>query len=443
MGGDRFSPVAQRRAEAPVIPSPKFPTAMDLGYLLLAGLTAPWWVRKPRSGWAERFGRMESLGQPDRPRVLLHAVSVGEVASLRPVVPVLAEHAEVVIAATTDTGIARARELYGDSHAVVRYPIDASWAVARFLDAVRPDAVGLVELEIWPQFLRACARRGTPVGVISGRISERSFRGYMRARALLRRSFARLSAAGAQDDAVLERFRALGTPGDRCSVTGSIKWDAVPLVEQDAEGDARASALAGAMGIDRDRPVIVAGSTAPGEEALLHKACPAGVQLVCAPRKPERFDDAAAALPGCTRRSAGEQRPGDRFLLDTIGELGTAYRLADVVVLGRSFGPLEGVKLHGSDPAEPAALGRPVVIGERFGDFRVTVNALRDAGGLVVAGRDGLATVLADLIADGEKRTRMGEASAACVAANRGAAARNARLLLDLLPADGTRTERT
>ncbi|MEL6740271.1 MAG: glycosyltransferase N-terminal domain-containing protein, partial [Planctomycetota bacterium] len=101
------------------------PTLLDIGYVVLAGLAAPWWLRKRRGGWGERFGRVGELPACDRPRVLLHAVSVGEVASLRPLVPLLAEHAQVVICATTDTGIARARELYGEAHEVVRYPLDA------------------------------------------------------------------------------------------------------------------------------------------------------------------------------------------------------------------------------------------------------------------------------------------------------------------------------
>ncbi|MEM7629886.1 MAG: glycosyltransferase N-terminal domain-containing protein [Planctomycetota bacterium] len=418
------------------------PTLLDIGYVVLAGLAAPWWLRKRRGGWGARFGRVGELPACDRPRVLLHAVSVGEVASLRPLVPLLAERAEVVICATTDTGVARARELYGEAHEVVRYPLDASWAVRRFLDAVRPDAVGLVELEVWPQFVKACATRGIPVGVVSGRLSERSFRGYRRARALLSPSFARLARVGAQDAAVLERFATLGTARDRCVVTGSIKWDAVPLPGEGDDGEAqgRAAALRAALGIDPGRPLIVAGSTGPGEEALLHGACPPGVQLLCAPRKPERFDDAAAALPGCVRRSAGGaggEAAQDRFLLDTIGELSTAYRLADVVVLGRSFGPLEGVKLHGSDPAEPAGLGKAVVIGPRFGDFRVMVEALREAGGLLVAPREELANTLARLIADPGERAGLGERALACAHANRGAAERNAGLLLDMLASRG------
>jgi 3-deoxy-D-manno-octulosonic-acid transferase len=190
------------------------------------------------------------------------------------------------------------------------------------------------------------------------------------------------------------------------------------------------------MGIDRGRPVLVAGSTGPGEEALLHAACPAGVQLVCAPRKPERFGEAALAMPGSVRRSAGVAGKGDRFLLDSLGELGAAYELADVVVVGRGFGPVDG-PVQGSDPMEPAALGKPVVTGPAHANFATVVGVLGAAGALRVVDGDGLAGVLADLFGDGAVRAEMGRAALACVAAHRGASVRQAGMLLGLAGVDG------
>ena len=401
---------------------------IDLLYVGAAALTAPVWARKKREGWGERLGRIGALPEGGaRPRVLLHAVSVGEAAALRGLVPVLAERADVVVSATTDTGLKRARELYEGQPGVVgvvRYPLDASWAVRRFLDAVRPDVVGLVELELWPNFLGACGQLEIPVAVVNGRLSERSFRGYARfTRVVGPLMFGRLAAAGVQDGVYAQRFAAVGTPEVR--VLGSMKWDAVNA-DVPVPG-ARAVALGEAMGIDRSRPVIVAGSTGPGEEALLHAACPAGVQLVCAPRKPERFGEAAAALPGSVRRSEGVARAGDRFVLDTIGELGAAYELADVVVVGRSF-----FDLHGSDPMEPAALGKAVVIGPAVSDFAGVVGALLEGDAIVRVGREGLAGVLAGLMGDAPRRRAMGERARACVRAHQGASARYAEMLLGL-----------
>ena len=408
-------------------------TLTNAVYLAVAAGTAPWWARKARGGWGERFGKVEALpskADDPRPRVMLHTVSVGETNAVRALVPLLTPHARVIVTATTDTGLRRACELYGATCDVRRYPLDATFAVRRFLDAVRPDVVGLAELELWPNFIAACERRGVPVAVINGRISERSFAGYRRLRPMLRGAFARLAAVGAQDGTYASRFEAMGVPGDRVEVIGPLKWDSAP--DPPAGGlSPKALALASEMGIDPERPVLVAGSTGTGEEALLLDALPEGVQLVCAPRKPERFDEAAAALPGCIRRSSGTAGGGDVFLLDTLGELGAAYELADVVVVGRSFGAVDG-PVQGSDPMEPAALGKPVVTGPAHANFATVVQTLRASGALRVVPADQLGEAMRGLFGDAEARAAMGTAARSCVEAQRGASLRCARMLLGL-----------
>ncbi|MBL0926789.1 MAG: hypothetical protein IBJ11_03940 [Phycisphaerales bacterium] len=412
-------------------------TPLDAVYAVVAAATSPWWLRKARSDWGERFGRVERLPAPAAGvgRVLVHAVSVGEVNAARPLVERLAGEAgiEVVVTASTDTGLARAGEVFRavrGVRAVARYPLDASWSVRRFLDAVRPTAVALMELELWPTFVRECGRRGVPVAVVNGRLSERSFKRYRLGRGLLSRTFGSLAFAAVQDRAYAERFIAMGVPADRCTVAGSMKWDAAH-VGHTVPG---AEELARDLGIDRSRPLVVAGSTAPGEPELLHRSVPEGVQLLCAPRKPEWFGEAFAVLGGpdrCVRRSGPPPRatrPADRFLLDTIGELRKAYALADVVVIGRSFGTL-----FGSDPMEVAALGKPALIGPRTADFEQSVGAIADAGGLVRTAAESLAHDLAALLADAPRRSRMGEAARACVLAHRGAADRQSRMLADLV----------
>ncbi|MBL9031757.1 MAG: glycosyltransferase [Phycisphaerae bacterium] len=414
--------------------------ALDLVYLPLALVTAPWWGRKTRRDWPERFGNVEPVPARARPRILLHAVSVGETNALRHLVPALAERAHVIVSVGTDTGIRRARELYAGIADVVRYPLDFSWAVRRFLDATRPDVVGLVELEVWPNFVAACRQRGIPVAVVNGRLSPRSFRGYRRLRAFFRYSFGSLAVVAAQDEDYAARFRAMGVAPERVRVTGSMKWDAA-RIEDDVAG---ADALAREMGIVRGPgapPIVVAGSTGPGEEALLAQACAkveqriGPVQLVCAPRKPERFDEAAASLGACVRRSqtkasvaststAAESR---RFLLDTIGELRQAYSLADVVVVGRSFGGL-----FGSDPIEPITLGKATIIGPAVSDFATIVADFERAGGLVRATRETLADTIARLLADPRERAALASAGRACIRERQGASRTHAEVLLSL-----------
>lgn len=423
-------------------------TPLDLLYIPLAAATAPWWARKARSGWGERFGRIDVLPEkrPGMPRVLLHAVSVGEVSTLRGLVPMLCEAGvEVVVSASTDTGLARARALYGTMPGVfvVRYALDFSPAVDRFLSAVRPDAVALVELEVWPNFIRACEARAVPVLVINGRLSARSFKGYSRLRRFFAGTFSRLSLACVQDADYAARFEHMGVERSRVRITGSMKWDATPIVPP-GEHVPGANDLAAALGIDRSRPLIVAGSTAPTpgscEEALLHAACPPGVQLLCAPRKPEHYDTAFAALGGparCARRSTGTRATNaDRFLLDTIGELRLAYALADVVVVGRTFGDLGG-----SDPIEPISLSRPTIVGPAVSNFESVVRAFKDAGAIQQCSAADLPATISALLSDRDRAARLVDSGLACIRAQQGATRRHADAILAHLPRAAARPE--
>jgi 3-deoxy-D-manno-octulosonic-acid transferase len=411
---------------------------LDLLYIPIGVLTAPFWLRKRRAGWDQRFGHVQAMlgteGEAsDRPRVMLHAVSVGEVNALRALVPMLAQEAQVFVATTTDTGLARAQSLFaGLEHVdIVRYPLDCSWMVRRFLDAVRPDVVGLVELEVWPNFIKGCTKRGIPIGIINGRLSARSFKGYRKIRWLLRPTFARLRFACVQDQNYADRIEAMGVARARIEITGSMKWDSI-CTEPKEDISEQARSIADELGVDLGRPVVVAGSTGPTEETLIHSAVPEDVQLIIAPRKTERFDEAAACVPGCVRRSLGQRGEGaNRFLLDTIGELSAAYELADLVVMGRSFNDQ-----FGSDPVEPAALGKPVLIGPRSSDFDAPVGLLSRAQGLRTVTREQLPAAIVELLGDAGLRKQMGEAARACVRAQQGASALHRGALMRCLGAE-------
>ncbi|MCA9283211.1 MAG: hypothetical protein H6812_07015 [Phycisphaeraceae bacterium] len=427
--------------------------ALDAIYAVVAAATAPWWMRKARGGWSERFGKIEPLpakavtrchGQPvelpvqvhDRPRLMIHAVSVGEVNLIRPLVHELAPGYDLLITVSTDTGMARALELFAPRFHVRRYPLDASWAVRRFLDAAQPDAVALTELELWPQFITSCRKRNIPVAVVNGRLSARSFRGYRKLRFILAKHFRALAFAAVQDNDYADRFAHMGVDRAKVHTVGSMKWDAAQVTDT-VEG---ADQLASEMGIDRSRPLIVAGSTAPGEHALLYdaiKGIAGGCQLLCAPRRPEWFDDAASALPNCVRRSqpdtahaTDEERSGGAglFLLDTIGELRKAYALADLIVVGRSFDPL-----FGSDPMEPAALRKPIVIGPNIEDFKTTVTAMLADEAIVQTTTADLPRTLADLMSNTQRRDQLAQNARACVTQHQGATNRHAKLIREYL----------
>lgn len=405
---------------------------IDVMYLKIAAATMPWWMGKKRGGWDERMGQGPALPDPPagRKRLFVHAVSVGEVNLCAPLIARLRDQVDIVLGATTDTGMARARQLFGEQVHVVRTPMDASWMVKKFWRRVRPDAVALVELELWPNMLLACQKRKVPVCVVNGRLSSRSFRNYRRARWMLGWMFRRLDFAAVQDDAYAERFCEMGVPKERCHVAGTMKWDsafdAPPLGEA-------VDALAASFGIDGTHRLIVAGSTGPGEAELIVRACAeAGYdgQLLIAPRKPENFGAAAEAMPGCVRRSSCVVAPpGTRyFLLDTIGELRAAYALADLVIVGRSF-----IDLHGSDPMEPAALGKAIVIGKRTEDFASAVEALVAHEAIVQIEPAQLTGAIRELMDAPDRRADLGRKARACVEQQRGAADLHATLILDMM----------
>jgi 3-deoxy-D-manno-octulosonic-acid transferase len=273
--------------------------------------------------------------------------------------------------------------------------------------------------------MEACESRGVPVAVINGRLSARSYRRYRRVKRWLGPTFAKLTAAAVQNRDYAERFVGMGVAADRVEVLDTMKWDTA-AVRDTVDG---AEALADELGIDRDRPLVVAGSTAPGEERMLIETCPQDAQLLIAPRKPEWFDGVVKAAPSAVRRTAG--KPADAgqrvFLLDTIGELQKAYSLADVCIVGRSFNG----DLYGSDMMEPIALGKPTIIGPYYADFAEAVKALRDAGGVVVTDSPGDAA--AELLQNPALAGELAAAGRAVILSRQGATQRHAAWLRKLL----------
>lgn len=276
---------------------------------------------KNRRGWRQRFGGVPVFAL-DRPRIWIHAVSLGETNAtpkLVKAVEKLLPGVEFVFSATTDTGYARAVQLYGADR-VVRFPLDFSGVVLRALGRIAPSLIVLVELEVWPNLVSLAAQRGIPVAVVNGRLTERSARRLARLGKLARPMFEKLSWVGAQDEAIASRFRQLGVPGDRVEVTSSLKWDTAEIAERVVGSDA----LAAALGIAAEEKVWVCGSTGNDEEAivldayrLLVREKGLSCRLAIVPRKPERFDEVARLIEQagfqCIRRSmrpdANEPRP--------------------------------------------------------------------------------------------------------------------------------------
>lgn len=402
---------------------------VDILYFLCTPLLLIWAAisrikgHPPRKDLLGRLGHGVTLNQATN-RVLLHAVSVGEVNAIRTLVADLHSNGyELVICVTTDTGLQRAEELFSKNHTVTRYPLDFGFSVRRFLKRIKPNVFALVELEVWPNCIGISAKRNIPVVVINGRLSERSFKRYKLASPLLRKTFSRLTAIGMQTQIYAERVRELG--GVNVNVLGTMKWDNA-LITEDVDGTEE---LARDLGIDTSKPLLVAGSTSPEEHALLLDSIPEGVQLLCAPRRPEWFDDAEKTLAPCNRRTSSTRMHTKHFLLDTFGELDKAYALADVVVIGRSFSPL-----HGSDPTQSIAFGKPTIIGPNVSDFEDMVKQLVDGNGLIQCTKDELREHIQVLLEDASLRNTIATNGRKIIQAKQGATERYEQLIVDNLP---------
>jgi 3-deoxy-D-manno-octulosonic-acid transferase len=337
---------------------------------------------------------------------------------------------EVVVCASTDTGLQVARQTY-PGIPVVRFPLDLSLLPARFLRAIDPDLIVLMELEVWPHFLRRANRTGVPVAIVNGRITEESFANYKRLFSLTLPQFNRVSLVAAQNERYAERFRQLAGSGDRVVVAGNVKADGL-----------RTGARApdpGLMRLAAGRPgqaVLVAGSTHDPEELLVRdafqRAAP-DARMILVPRHPERAAAVVAALSegGVAPQRLTELRAGETpdpsrpLVVDTIGELEGIYGLADLVYVGGSLVPHGGHNM-----LEPAAQGCPVLYGPHLTNFAQEASLLEDAGGARrVEDAAGLCEAVAALITDPQRRAEMAAAGVEAVEAQKGATAWTLELL--------------
>ena len=427
----------------------------DILYGAGVTISAPVWLlksktrRKVLAAFDKRMGHTQPRSGSE-PLVLIHAVSLGEINATRRLVDELTlarPDLHFVVTSTTDTGYSRGLDIYRNHPRVqvIRFPLDFSSAIRRLLDALRPSIAVLMELEVWPNFMRECAARKIPVVLVNGRVTEGSFRNYRRARPFTRPMFAKLSWVCAQEPVYADRFVAMGVDRAKVEVTGTMKFDTAQI----ADAIPGAGELADTLGLKPHEPLWVCGSTGPGEEQIVLEIyrrllgdMPT-LRLAIVPRKPERFDE-VATLIGETglelvRRSdviAGKQGVVSSravVLGDTMGELRKFYSLAKVVFVGRTLVDL-GKKQHGSDMIEPAALAKPVVVGPYTTNFAEAMSAFRGADAILEAAD---ATTLEKhtrkLLADPESATAMGRRAQGVVRNQQGATQRHVEAVLRFL----------
>ncbi len=424
---------------------------LDALYLVALVLLSPWLVvRAIRRGtpWAVLRQRLFGLGHEVPPgAVWFHGVSVGEVHLLRQLVGAFRQRhptRAVIVSSSTDTGLEEARKHFAEL-VVFPFPLDFSWAIGRTLRRARPSLVVLAESELWPNFLAACRRALLPVAVVNARLSPRSLSRYRLLAPLARPLFAALDLAVTQSEEYAANVLSLGATPGRVHVSGNIKYDGA-LTSRD---NPRTTALRDLLAVRDDELVWVAGSTqAPEEEIVLdifHRARRqhANLRLFLVPRQRDRFDEVARLIErkglGFVRRSrlgdggAILQVPaGDRqvVLLDTIGELGPLWGLADLAFVG---GSLDG-RRGGQNMIEPAGFGAAVTFGPHVWNFKEPARRLLESGGAYQAADAAeLEQLTLRLLADAGERRAAGAAARLFVLAQQGATRRTLELLDTLL----------
>jgi 3-deoxy-D-manno-octulosonic-acid transferase len=423
---------------------------LNVVYLFLLVLLSPWLIYKAlttgkyrRGVWAKLFGPSFHRNT-DRPGVWFHGVSVGEIHLLRPVVAAFRRRhpeCDCVISTTTDTGFDEARKHFADLP-VIFWPFDFTWAVCRALRRIRPRLIVLAEGEVWPNFLTAAKRLGARVAIINGRMSPRSFRRYQNVAWLARRLFGRLDLCAVQNEDYAECFRRLGA--ECVKSTGSVKFDGVMT----DRANPRTQELRRLLAVEPDDLIWIAGSTqAPEEQIVLDiyrgiRGHYPNLRLFVVPRQKDRFDEVAnllnrGGLPVIRRSELREPiRQRDAIvLMDSMGELGALWGLAEVAFVG---GSLDG-RRGGQNMIEPSAYGAAVVFGPHVWNFRdiaarlVEANAARQ-----VADAAELVATVRRMLGDPQERQALGQAARQFVAGQQGATDRTVGLLGELL-SDGPR----
>ena len=420
--------------------------------LIVAVIASPWFIyqavryKKYVGSLGQRMGYLPvSFNIDGDASIWIHAVSVGEVLTARPLISDLKRrypNLRMFLSTTTMAGQQLARRNIQNVDAVFYFPFDLGFVVRRTLDLVRPKLFIMMETEIWPNLLRECRERGIKTAVVNGRLSARSYPRYRMIRPMMRRVLEHIDKFLVQSEESARRFIDLGADPARVVVTGSLKFDSLELSSTALQARARDRVLR-YFRVAASRPVIVSGSTMKGEEASVLRAfrrvrvASPNTLLVLAPRNPERFAEAEqlARAEGwkVARRSdlAVDAEPRvDIVILDTIGELATVYQIATIVFVGGSL-----VATGGHNVLEPAVFGKPIVFGPHMENFLEIADAFVSNGaGVQLASEAELEEAFLSLMSDPVRRARLGAAARALVEANRGANDKSVTVLTTLLP---------
>lgn len=395
-------------------------TPFVLIYLGLRGFRDRAYLRR----WGERFGFIPAATATGG--IVLHAASVGEFNAASPLVKALLKsrpELPLTVTTLTPTGSERVKREFGERVFHVYIPLDLPGATARFLGRLRPRLLIIMETEVWPNLYMAAHKRNVPVVIANARLSEASVRQYLRFPGLIREALQPVTWIGAQSAQDATRMIQCGAKPGNTEMTGNLKFDLQVSASLREQGEALRS------GWGRSRPVVVAGSTHEADESVV---IPAFIQLledvpdallILVPRHPERFKRAAQAAKSAgmsvIRSSEGKNctQQTQCLVIDAMGQLMTYYACADVAFVGGTMG-----EQGGHNALEPAALGKPVLVGPNTVNAREIVEELINSGAaLRIAGPQEFHDEAARILSDALLRDRMGQAGQALIEKNRGA----------------------
>ena len=431
-------------------------TLYNILFTICFALSSPYYFLRMRRrgdwkrGFAERFGKYDAkLKQAitNRYTVWMHAVSVGEVNVCTHLIRALERrlpNLKVVVSTTTTTGMGELRRKLPNHISKIYYPIDRRHFVSRAFHTILPEAIVLVEAEIWPNFLWRARDRGIPVFLVNARLSDRSYRGYRRFGFLFRPLFRSLAGVGAQNEADAARLRKLGCRQEAIRIVGSMKFDSAKLEERRLLD---VPALLRQAGVVPGARLLVGGSTHAGEEAVLAeqflrlRARFPDLFLVLVPRHFERSREVGRELEARGVKFAYRSEitghtqfePGEIacLIVNSTGELRYFYEHATVIFIGKSL-----AGQGGQNPIEPGALGKAMVFGPNMQNFAEVVRGFLEQNGAVQA-RDAaeLERVLGELLGDESRREQLGQNALKVVHENLGAVDRTVDMIVQHLAA--------
>jgi 3-deoxy-D-manno-octulosonic-acid transferase len=429
-------------------------TLYNILFTIFFALSSPYYFRRMRRrgnwrpGFRERFARYDSnLKQAltNRQVIWIHAVSVGEVNLCTQLIRALElrlPNIKFVVSTTTTTGMAELRRQLPTHISKIYYPIDRRKFAGRALAVINPEAIVLIEAEIWPNFLwRACDLK-VPVFLANARLSDRSFRGYKRFGFLFRPLFESFAGVGCQNEEDAARLREVGCRPEAVKVVGNLKFDAAKL---DERRTLDVPSLLRQLGVPPDAPILVGGSTHDGEEVILAEIAQRlrarfpKLFLVLVPRHFERSQEVGQQLRQRGVKFAYRNLIGadtqladgeiECLMVNTTGELRFFYEHATVVFIGKSL-----TAIGGQNPIEPAALGKAMVFGPNMQNFAgITRNFIAEDGVAQVGDSEALEKAIASLLADESRRAELGRNAQRVVRENLGAIDRTVEMILEKL----------